>query len=393
MGLASLPRDRRADRDLLGQGRHSRLAGRQRRHRVVDRCLRGHRSVSAVASRPAASCQRACIASEERPGQLLCRRFARRLLLGLGGQAARLRSELAEDVLDARQVRLRLDQLLLGPPSSPLMAPDAGNLLEQRPALLGAERQGLVDHPLADEQEGVVGKVGRIEQVDQVAQADPALVQEVVVLARAVEAPPELEHAEIDRQQAIGVVEDERDVGHPLGRALVRACPDDVLGLARAERPTLLPERPAQRVGEVALARSVRPDDGADPRASKTNRSRSEQHHHGSPPSCPRVACDPRAGQLPGQASQSGAQPGSMTRSSFGSASIFARSSSVSSKSKTSKFSTRRSWLDALGMVATFGLSSSQRSATWPAVFPCASPIARSVSSSGPSRGRAGSRR
>ena len=41
MRLASLPRDRRANRDLLGQGRHSRLAGRQRRHRVVDRCLGG----------------------------------------------------------------------------------------------------------------------------------------------------------------------------------------------------------------------------------------------------------------------------------------------------------------------------------------------------------------
>ena len=43
----------------------------------------------------------------------------------------------------------------------------------------------------------------------------------------------------------------------------------------------------------------------------------------------------------PRQASQSGAQRGSITRLSFGSASIFARSSSLSSKSKTSKFSTR----------------------------------------------------
>ena len=66
-------------------------------------------------------------------------------------------------------------------------------------------------------------------------------------------------------------------------------------------------------------------------------------------------------------------------RASFGSASIRARSSSLSSKSKTSKFSTRRSWLDAFGIAQTCGVSSSQRSATWPAVFPCASPISRSV--------------
>ena len=79
-----------------------------------------------------------------------------------------------------------------------------------------------------------------------------------------IQPPAELEDLEVDRQQAVGVVEDERDVGHALGGALLRAGPDDVLGLARAERAALLAERPAERVGEVALARAVRPDDRAD---------------------------------------------------------------------------------------------------------------------------------
>ena len=209
---------------------------------------------------------------QERRRQLVGGRLARRLLLGLGGQPARLRPELAEDVLDPGEVRLGLDELLLGPPAASLVAPDAGDLLEQRPALLGPQRQRLVDHALADEQEGVVGEVRRVEQVDQVAQPDAALVEQVVVLARAVQPPTELEDLEVDRQQAVGVVEDERDVGHALRGALLRAGPDDVLGLARAERAALLAERPAQRVGEVALARPVRPDDGADARA-RTRRS------------------------------------------------------------------------------------------------------------------------
>ena len=51
----------------------------------------------------------------------------------------------------------------------------------------------------------------------------------------------------------------------PTAGPLLRAGPDDVLGLARAQRPALLAERPAERVGEVALARAVGPDDGADP--------------------------------------------------------------------------------------------------------------------------------
>ena len=145
------------------------------------------------------------------------------------------------------------------------MATDAGDLLEQGAPLLGSEGERLVDHPLADEQECVVGEMSRVEQVDEVAQADPALVEEVVVLARAVQPPSELEHLEVHRQEPVGVVEHERHVRHPLRRPLVRARPDDVLRFARTERPTLLAERPAQRIREIALAGSIRPDDGADP--------------------------------------------------------------------------------------------------------------------------------
>ena len=96
----------------------------------------------------------------------------RRLLLGLRGQPPRLRPQLGEDVLDPGEVRLGLGQLLLGPAAPPLVAPDAGDLLEQRPPLLGPQRERLVDHALADEQERVVGEVRRVEQVDEVAQPD-----------------------------------------------------------------------------------------------------------------------------------------------------------------------------------------------------------------------------
>jgi hypothetical protein len=172
-------------------------------------------------------------------------------------------AELTEDVLDARQVRLRLDQLLLGPPSSPLMTPDAGHLLEQWPALLGAERQGLVDHPLSDEQEGVVGEVGRIEQVDQVAQADPTLVQEVVVLAGAVEAPPEFEDAEIDRQQAIGVVRTSVTSAIPWAERLSE--PAQMTSSALRERSARPCSPSAQRrASRGCSCPTIRSDDGTD---------------------------------------------------------------------------------------------------------------------------------
>ena len=125
--------------------------------------------------------------------------LAARLLLGLGGQPARLRPELGEDVLDPGEVRLGLDQLLLGAAAATLVAADPGDLLEQRPALLGPQGERLVDHALADEQEGVVGEVRGVEQVDEVAQPDALLVEEVVVLARAIQPAAELEDLELDR--------------------------------------------------------------------------------------------------------------------------------------------------------------------------------------------------
>ena len=91
-------------------------------------------------------------------------------------------------------------------------------------------------------------------------------VEQVLVLARAEQPPAELDLAVVDRQQPVLVVDDERHVGHAGGRACRRAGEDDVLRAARAQRSALLAERPAQRVGEVALAAAVGPDDGADAR-------------------------------------------------------------------------------------------------------------------------------
>ena len=256
---------------------------RQRGRRALRLGQLGHREVGVgprsvePADRRGASARRLVPTSvggdDEGGSELVAGRRPGDLLLGLGGEPAGLRPELGEDVVDAGQVELGLGELLLGLPSPALVAAHAGDLLEQRPALLGSERERLVDHPLADEQEGVVGEVGRVEQVDEVAQADPLLVQQVVVLARPVQPATQLEDAVLDRQQPVAVVQDEGDVGHPDRGAPVGPGEDDVLALAAAQRPALLAEGPAERVGEVALARPVGADDRADPRPELDDRS------------------------------------------------------------------------------------------------------------------------
>ena len=257
------------------------LGGRARTQLRTDRCGRllrglkvGHRplGLGSLAIDPRRTCRRDpgglvpadMRRGEQRRGQLLAGRQPCGLLLGLGGQTPRLRPKLGEDVLDPGEVRLRLGELLLRLAPAPLVSAHAGDLLEQWAALLGPERERLVDHPLADEQKRVVREMGTVEQVDQVAQADPLLVQEIVVLAAPIEPPAELEDAEIDRQQPVAVIEDERHVRHAERGPLLRAGEDHVLRLAAPQGTALLAEGPAERVGEVALAGAVWTHDRAD---------------------------------------------------------------------------------------------------------------------------------
>lgn len=86
-----------------------------------------------------------------------------RFLLHLLSQAPRLRAQLSQDVADPGKVRLRLDQLRLSLAPPTLVTAHARHLLEQRTALLGPQGERLVDHALADEQEGVVRDVGGVE--------------------------------------------------------------------------------------------------------------------------------------------------------------------------------------------------------------------------------------
>ena len=230
------PRERRRRRGRASSALEQ-LAPSPRRRRPRARPSRAP-AASLAAGRlvPARRGRRARIAPAELVGRPIAR-FA--CCSACCGQPARLRPELGEDVVHAGEIRLGLGELLLGPPPAALVAAHARDLLEQRPPLLRPERERLVDHALADEQEGVLGEVAGIEQVDEVLQPDPLAVQQVVVLAGAVQPPPELDDAVLDRQQPVAVVEGELDVGHADRGPALRAGPDDVLATCamRSARP------------------------------------------------------------------------------------------------------------------------------------------------------------
>ncbi len=265
MRLAALPFEGRPRGQLRGERGSAGLRGIEIRHRAIGLGLRPFVSCARLREPSRGFVPSRVGRRQERRRELVPDARTGRLLIGLCRESTGLRAELGQDVFHAGEVRLRLGQLLFGLPPPALVASNAGHFLEQRTSFLGPQGQRLVDHALADEQERVVGQVRAVQEIDEVAQADALLVEQVLVLAAPKEPASELEDLELDRQEPIAVVEDQRDVGHALSGALLRPGPDDVFRLAGSEGAPLLPECPAERVGQIALARPVRPDDRADP--------------------------------------------------------------------------------------------------------------------------------
>ena len=183
----------------------------------------------------------------------------------LPGQAPDLALYFGDQILDPLQVAGRFLQAALGRLAPIAVEPDPGRLLEQRPPFFGPVGEQPLDHLRFDDHAGVAAESGAAQQVLDVAEPDDCAVEQVVRLAAAREAAGDLNLAIGDRQVAVGVVEEERDLGHVHRPACGGALEDHVLHLAAAEEASrLLAEHPAHGVGDVRLAAAVRADDGGD---------------------------------------------------------------------------------------------------------------------------------
>jgi hypothetical protein len=100
-------------------------------------------------------------------------------------------------------------------------------------------------------------------------------IDQVLPFAAAIDAAGDVHFGGVDRQAAIGIVEDERRFGrvHRLAAAVARALEDDVGHLLAAEAlGRLLAKHPFDGVDDVRLARTVGPDDDRDPPAGNSKR-------------------------------------------------------------------------------------------------------------------------
>jgi len=188
---------------------------------------------------------------------------------GVGGLALQVRQpapDFAQDVLHALQVLVRVLHAALGLGPARLVLGDARGLLKDVAPLLALDGEDLVDAALADEGIALLADARVAQQVDDVLQAAGGLVEAVLAVAVAVDAPGDHHLGKGDGQRPVLVVKDEADLAVGLGLARLRSAEDDVLHLGAAQGLcALFAQDPADRVGDVALAAAVGPDHARHP--------------------------------------------------------------------------------------------------------------------------------
>ena len=141
------------------------------------------------------------------------------------------------------------------------------SFLDQRPSLGRPRGEDRLDLALADDRVHPLTEPEIGQQLDEVEPPHRGSVDEVLALAAAMQPPRDRELRIVDGKRTVGVVEEELDLAEVGRAARAAAGEEDVVGLlgpqlGRAERAG----GPADRVGDVRLARAVGTDDHADAR-------------------------------------------------------------------------------------------------------------------------------
>ena len=184
---------------------------------------------------------------------------------GLGAERVDLAAKLGDDVREAGEVlvgRLELAERLAAVGAE---AGDAGRLLEDRAAVLGAGGEDRVDLALGHHGVGRRADARVHEEALDVAEAAGRAVDEVLALAGAEDAAGDGDLVVLEAELLLAVGEGDGDLGHAEGLVLVGAGEDDVGHRAAAQGGgALLAEDPADGVRDVGLAAAVGADDGGD---------------------------------------------------------------------------------------------------------------------------------
>ncbi len=187
-------------------------------------------------------------------------------LVGLALQRVPLPLHLRDDVADPQEVLFRGLDFVEGGPLLGLVFHDAGRLFDEDPAVGRPGVDDVADASLLDEGVRLAGQAGVKEQVLDVAEAAGDLVQQVLALARSVEAAGRVYLFVVGGKFALVPREGERNFGETEGLSPTVASKDEIIHpIAAQELGALFSQGPADGVGDVALAAAVWSNDRGDP--------------------------------------------------------------------------------------------------------------------------------
>ena len=245
--------------DLLGRA----LGGVHGRRRVGDGLFRVALVLRVHLEREVERLDLALRDVDVQPAQLVAQLLVALRLAHLALERADLPLHLAQHVCLAQEVLLRLVDLAQGLLAVCLELGDAGGLLEHAAPVLGLGREDRVDLALRHHGIGRGSDARAHEEALDVLQAALHLVDEVLALAGAVDAPRHRHLVVLRAELLLAVGERDGDLGEAEGLARVGAVEHHVHELRAANRRrALLAEDPADGIGHVRLAAAVRPDDG-----------------------------------------------------------------------------------------------------------------------------------
>ncbi len=177
-------------------------------------------------------------------------------------QRPQLTGDLLIDVAGTGQVLVHRFNLFERTLLAALVLGDAGSLLDQGAAFLGAALQNGVELALANDGMRILAQARIVQDVLNVHQAARARVDEVLAFARAIHTTGDGDLVKVDGQHMVRVIEHQRDLGDTHRLARRRAREDDVLhGLTAQLLGALLAQDPQNRVGDVRFSRAVGTDD------------------------------------------------------------------------------------------------------------------------------------
>ena len=131
----------------------------------------------------------------------------------LTSEAPYLGLDLADDVVQALQIGGRAVESPLRDILAASIEANASRLLEERAAFLWPIGQQAIDHLCFDDHARIAPQSRTLQDVHDVAESNRRLVEQVLALAAPGQAAGDHDLVERDGQDAIAVVEDERDLG------------------------------------------------------------------------------------------------------------------------------------------------------------------------------------